>query len=486
MSNSLQRLKRIFNVRNAMRLLFVVIALVTVWAIFCVEERWRGERQWNNYRKEALQKGAKLEMKDVIPADIPDSENFAAIPIIQKLFAPQEEGQPPKWFIAVKLGDINPPPGFRLRKQPLLDSYRDEFVKRGILHAPATDSAEAVLTALNLVEPELQELREAGKRPKAKFPVPWERGIAALMPHLGPLQSTSQLYQLGIAANLAKGDTGGAFQYVQDGFRIHTALRTEPAMVSGLVRMAILQGIEKSIVEDGALSKWSEQELQQIASDLAKEDLSADFEFVVESERALMNTVFSDLMSKSNFELASLGKIIGMPEVRASVSLYPRGWFRLSQVKSNQHFDRMIARGLHVATKVPEDQLLRLGTGSLKRLPYILYLWLTPAVEEFPRRYAYASSFHQQVQLACALTRFQRKNNIYPETLAALVPDFLASVPRDPVDGSPMRYRRTGDAGFILWSIGLDGIDEGGKSDSAKPGNWNLQPDWVLQVPGKP
>jgi hypothetical protein len=485
MFTSIQLLKRIFSVRNLMRALFVVIALVTVWAMLCVEERWRGERQWNNYRKEALERGAKLEMKDVIPPDIPDAENYAAIPLIQDLFKVRPEGQSaPKWFVTEKLGELYVSAESKRRNLPMLEAYRDEFVKRGLVPAPASDPAEAVLTALKLVEPELRQFHAAAQRPSAKFPVPWERGFAALLPHLAPMQETCKLYRLAVAAYLAKGDGGAALEHFRDGFRIYTAMRGESALISGLVRISCLRMIEEATVDGDALSKWSDGDLQQIGSLLGSVDLAADFEFAVNSERAVINTVHDEMMSKSDLELARFGNDIGIGPGKTSVSLYPRGWFRLSQVKTNQYFDRKIAVGLKVADDSPKDPLLQPGTSFIAKLPYVLYAAITPAFDELPKKYVNAISFRDQVLIACALERFRLKNSSYPEKLDALLPEFLASIPHDPVDGSPMRYRRENDGGFVLWSIGANRIDDGGKLAPGKSVQQQL--DWILQVPGKP
>ena len=58
---------------------------------------------------------------------------------------------------------------------------------------------------------------------------------------------------------------------------------------------------------------------------------------------------------------------------------------------------------------------------------------------------------------ACALERYKLANAHYPETLATLTPQFVATVPRDPVDGQPLRYRLTADRQYVLYSIGTDG-----------------------------
>jgi hypothetical protein len=49
-----------------------------------------------------------------------------------------------------------------------------------------------------------------------------------------------------------------------------------------------------------------------------------------------------------------------------------------------------------------------------------------------------------------------------PETLASLVPEYLAAVPQDPFGPGPLVYRRKDD-GYLLYSVGQNGIDDGGQ-----------------------
>ena len=48
-----------------------------------------------------------------------------------------------------------------------------------------------------------------------------------------------------------------------------------------------------------------------------------------------------------------------------------------------------------------------------------------------------------------------------PESLEALVPEFMAELPRDPFDNVPLRYIQR-QRSFTLYHIGPDGIDDGG------------------------
>jgi hypothetical protein len=67
---------------------------------------------------------------------------------------------------------------------------------------------------------------------------------------------------------------------------------------------------------------------------------------------------------------------------------------------------------------------------------------------------------------AIALERYRVRHGAYPGTLALLTPEILTAVPLDFMDGQPLRYRLTGDGHFLLYSVGLDGVDDGGKMPS--------------------
>jgi hypothetical protein len=87
---------------------------------------------------------------------------------------------------------------------------------------------------------------------------------------------------------------------------------------------------------------------------------------------------------------------------------------------------------------------------------------------------------------AVALKRYELQHGTFPPDLNALVPEFLPTVPRDPVDGHPLRYRANGDGTFLLYSIGNDGVDNAGDTTGtgrAKAINWLRGRDWVWPLP---
>lgn len=60
-----------------------------------------------------------------------------------------------------------------------------------------------------------------------------------------------------------------------------------------------------------------------------------------------------------------------------------------------------------------------------------------------------------------AIERHRLSNGRAPDGLNKLVPTYLDTVPRDPFDGQPLRYKKL-VKGYVVYSIGEDGVDDGG------------------------
>ncbi len=71
-----------------------------------------------------------------------------------------------------------------------------------------------------------------------------------------------------------------------------------------------------------------------------------------------------------------------------------------------------------------------------------------------------------------ALKRYQLAHNAYPATLNELVPQYLAEVPKDFMDGKPLCYKLQPDGNFLLYSVGEDGEDNGGDPTPTSGNNW--------------
>ncbi|MGC8991813.1 MAG: hypothetical protein ACP5MD_16985, partial [Verrucomicrobiia bacterium] len=87
-------------------------------------------------------------------------------------------------------------------------------------------------------------------------------------------------------------------------------------------------------------------------------------------------------------------------------------------------------------------------------------------------------------RVACALERHRLAKGRYPETLAELAPGFISRIPADPVNGGPLKYRLIDQGRYVLYSVGPDGVDDGGKPISKAQVKEDVPAgDWVWQSP---
>jgi hypothetical protein len=123
----------------------------------------------------------------------------------------------------------------------------------------------------------------------------------------------------------------------------------------------------------------------------------------------------------------------------------------------------------------------------LRLNPYNLFgALLFPALERASEKAARAQSLNDRTRIAIALERHRLAYGQFPETLAALTPQFLAKLPHDVINGQPLKYRRTDDGGFILYSVGWNETDDGGIVALTKGGAVDFQKgDWVWRYPAK-
>ncbi len=89
----------------------------------------------------------------------------------------------------------------------------------------------------------------------------------------------------------------------------------------------------------------------------------------------------------------------------------------------------------------------------------ILLAILLPAFETVQAHLDQAEASGAATQLLFALRAYYGETGELPDSLAALVPDYLDAIPKDPFDGQPMRYSKQRR---IVYSVGGDFTDSGG------------------------
>jgi hypothetical protein len=110
-----------------------------------------------------------------------------------------------------------------------------------------------------------------------------------------------------------------------------------------------------------------------------------------------------------------------------------------------------------------------------KRLGDVLITLLLPAVQKVQEAADRAQQIQANLTVAFALEEYRKERGGYPKTLDALESDYLKRVPGDLFSGKALIYRpafpkTVGFAnGYLLYSVGVNGKDEGGRTYGDQP-----------------
>jgi hypothetical protein len=472
------------------RLLFVVAVLITVAALVLVFESWRGRRAWLKFKAELEGKGERLDIAAFIPRPIPDAENFAMTPFFAPLLKYHHTGDPPVivWhdsnglsraqnttLSGVKEGNW-PPFGAR-DKTTLTDlqAWQEYYHSNRNFSLPEQRRSPGadVLQALSRYEAVFAELHEAAKRPHAAFPIHYDESFYAMLPHLAVLKSVSNLVRLRTLALLAENRPEEALADIQLNLRLAESIKTEPLLISQLVRIAIVQITADSVWEGLSARRWNDQQVAQLQSAFSSIQLLHDFHFAMCGERAFGNDVFEKM--RAGHKLPS--EDIGLPRYAPSGLLY-HNQLVINRIHEKYSFNmvdgekrRVYVDRAHLSEDPPELRT---------RHPYhILARILFPALAKACGRFALAQSTVDQTALACALERYRLAHGEYPETLKVLTPQFVREVPHDVITGEALRYSRIDKDKFVLYSVGWNEKDDAGVPAPRAGGATAKTGDWV-------
>jgi hypothetical protein len=109
-------------------------------------------------------------------------------------------------------------------------------------------------------------------------------------------------------------------------------------------------------------------------------------------------------------------------------------------------------------------RLLRQGGGKAasQQVSNTLLTLLLPAVGKVADAHDRAAQVEQNLHVAVALAAYRADRGKYPAKLADLAPGYLKEVPDDLFSGRPLVYRPAGE-GYLLYSVGPNGTDDGGR-----------------------
>jgi len=492
-----------------------VAVIITLAAILVTEENWRSKRDCENYQRAAEARGESFDLASLVPP-VPNDQNFFCAPIVADALnamrnwnpnssQPQGTNSINRMEFDIYRGDSElwPTDYGNWQKGKLTDLKPWQHYFRNFAFTPAgktngfpiapqpQEPAADVLLALSNFNPALEELRQASLRPYARIPLHYENGFDSageLLPWLATIKRCAQFLQLRILVELEAGQSEAALADMKLLFRVTDSVLKQPFLISQLVRIAMTAICIQPIYEGLAQHRWSDAQLVELEQVLAGQDYLADYEFAMRGEKMTAVATFEKqrLTREMKYDDDSSGtnKI-----VTVSFRFMPSAYFYQNKLAFAQMDDRFIMPLVDLTNRVVAPAALRKTLEALQaQMKHCFWPYKAQAVMALPAISACVmkvARIQSQVDLArtaCALERFRLAHGNYPETLAALAPQFIENLPHDIINGQPLHYRRTDDGRFVLYSVGWDETDDGGKIFFTKTGSVdNKKGDWVWQ-----
>jgi hypothetical protein len=291
-----------------------------------------------------------------------------------------------------------------------------------------------------------------------------------------------------------KGDVDGALESCQTILKLCRHMDDEPHILSFHVQMEIFaigaRALWDEVLSDADASATA---YRAVLAELRAWDIDRAFVRALKGERVLTNEMYEWLRSETQklrnpFSLWQT--VVGEKSVDLMFLLSPRNWFAENQLlmlefyrqfiliaQKGVPYDRQQVRQLiaEFQRKCRKGWTVTLGKREISWGRYAL----AEVRDTYDRLFDRVTDTHalQRVTMtALALRLYRKENGRYPENLQQLVPKYLPSVPIDPYDGKPLRYRKL-QKGFKVWSVGGNRKDDGG----VKVWDWWRKGDLVLE-----
>jgi hypothetical protein len=99
---------------------------------------------------------------------------------------------------------------------------------------------------------------------------------------------------------------------------------------------------------------------------------------------------------------------------------------------------------------------------------FFVFGLMLPAFEKMTQAADRCQQYHTNSRIAFALAAYHCDHGRYPAKLDELSPKYLEQIPDDLFSGNSLIYRLEGN-GYFLYSVGQNGIDDGGRSFEDEP-----------------
>ena len=472
--------------RTLRRILVALAVLATLVAIFYTEENWRGKRAWAKTKSELEAKGVVLDWNACIPPPVPDEQNFFKASKMQE------------WFVGRGGSDLSK----RLQSK---NADLTSSVGAATNLIATTETARTYLAWSDQFKPDFDLINQALKRPDARMDGDYSVPYQIPIPNFIAVRALAQVLAQRARCHMLVGEPEMALDdltFLNDSRRMLEGAPTHEPMtlVAAMINVAVVGLYANTVSNCLEYGLWKEPELAAlqkqceeinvlpiVTSSFHREQVATAFT-VETTPPAKLADLFSGTSFPSNGKPSLAGRLRLLKNpLYVFLKFGPRGWVYQNMVTgtelSQKEFDCVDVSNQTISPRVLKDAGDEMARKFRRWSPDSFIVSI--AVPNFIKAWqttAHNQTLAEQLEIACALERYRLAHGEYPETLDALIPQFIAKLPHDIIDGQPLHYRRTNDREFLLYSVGWNEKDDGGVPGTLSDPS---QGDWVWQYPGK-
>lgn len=480
-----------------------LVGLALLGGAFVVTENWRGARAWREYAARCAAAG---DLVDVFPApsSLPAESNFMRTPLLDRLLFAKDGSAELKEFEQTLrspemasgalqawrnggLVDLAAIGGHTAPEDADVTTLRAAYLAGadGILAANAQPSVSAILE-------ELRQAVAARTESQVMRPMAMTRAMPPdiPIPRFGVVRRLSNALVTDACAAMAKGHGDRAWS---DGMAMARLARgfldmSDVCLVEAMIGVVLANATAQPIWEAWLCHSWSDAQWAQLQRELHKSEPMRSLERSMRVERAfVVNTLQNVRVERILTPEADWDE--PLPWWAVSFRVVP-GWVQQNKISAAESLRERAAllgrRGTsEFLAQLRQDGVRRLAGGGAVTPYDVLAQVATPAYDKVTDNALMAENNVALMGAVCALERYRLAHGGYPETLAELAPAYVDAVPRDVIDGQPLRYRRLGDGTFKLYSVGLNGTDDDGAPSDWKTDEGRRIGDWCWPQPAK-
>jgi hypothetical protein len=314
-------------------------------------------------------------------------------------------------------------------------------------------------------------LHKASAIEHCRYPIDLSIGVDTQLNYLSKLRKCILLLNLEAIWHSENGQSQSAANSVMSGFSLARSLTNEPLIVSQLVRMAChghtTSGLERCINR----TKFTDEQLADLDRCLTDADDHSTL------ARAYVGD--SCFCLDALYKIESAKPVIFDPDIPIPIlELYKA--IGLEELDTIIYLD-FIKRYIEI-TKLPPHQRKKVSDDIKARLESYsnIHIFLHALISVRSRIVTIeirSIAGLRAARTGLAVERYRLAAGKLPRSLTELVPAYLESVPKDPFDGNELRYKRL-ETGFVVYSIGEDLSDDGGKEEplwnKRESKNWDI------------